>query len=122
MNILLDTHILLWFLTDDERLSNKQAKEIENQANKLFFSMASLWEIAIKTNLLKLEIPKPIDILVPKEIEILDIRISHIISYQSLPFHHRDPFDRMLIAQSIYEDFHLMTDDSKFKEYDIQII
>lgn len=122
MNILLDTHILLWFLTDDDRLSIDQINEIENPKNNLFFSIASLWEIAIKTNLLKLEIPKPIDILVPKEIEILDIRISHITTYQTLPFYHRDPFDRMLISQAIHEGLFLMTDDSKFKEYPIHIL
>lgn len=122
MNILLDTHILLWFLTDDDRLAINQINEIENPNNNLFFSIASLWEIAIKTNLLKLDIPKPIDILVPNEISILDIRISHITTYQTLPFYHRDPFDRMLISQAIHEGLFLMTDDSKFKEYPIQIL
>jgi PIN domain nuclease of toxin-antitoxin system len=122
MKVLLDTHILLWFLTDDERLSQSHIDVIENKDNTLFFSMASLWEIAIKSGLMKLEIPSPLDILVPEEVLLIDIKILHLEAYQKLPLIHKDPFDRLLIAQAQTEGLLMMTDDGKFKGYEISII
>lgn len=122
MRILLDTHILLWFLTDDERLSQTQIDLIENKENELFFSLGSLWEIAIKAGLFKLSIPSPIDRLVPAEVQLVDIRIPHLGAYQQLPLIHKDPFDRLLIAQSQVEDFWLLTDDSKFSGYPVKLL
>jgi PIN domain nuclease of toxin-antitoxin system len=122
MNILLDTHILLWYLTDDGELSYEKSGIIEDTNNRLFFSIASLWEIAIKAGLLKLEIPKPIDILVPEEITILTIQIPHITTYQTLLHHHKDPFDRMLISQAIAENLVIMTNDAKFLNYPVDLI
>ena len=122
MKVLLDTHILLWFLTDDERLSQSHIDVIENKDNTLFLSMASLWEIAIKSGLMKLEIPSPLDILVPEEVLLIDIKIPHLEAYQKLPLIHKDPFDRLLIAQAQTEGLLMMTDDGKFKGYEISII
>ncbi len=122
MEILLDTHILIWHLTDNAKLSKEKSNIIENTSNRIFFSMASLWEIAIKTSLGKLEIIAPIEALVPKEITILDIAIPHLQMMQTLPFHHRDPFDRLIIAQAKSENLILMTDDNKFKYYDVHLI
>nr|WP_295927158.1 type II toxin-antitoxin system VapC family toxin [uncultured Dyadobacter sp.] len=122
MRILLDTHILLWFLTNDERLSQTHIELIENKQNELFFSIGSLWEIAIKAGLLKLSIPRPIERLVPAEVQLIDIKIPHLGAYQQLPFIHKDPFDRLLIAQSQVEDFWLLTDDSKFADYTVRLL
>lgn len=122
MKVLLDTHILLWFLTDDGRLSQSHIDAIENRDNELFFSMASLWEIAIKSGLMKLEIPSPLDILVPEEVLLIDIKVSHLEAYQKLPLIHKDPFDRLLISQAQTESLFLMTDDAKFKGYEVKLI
>ena len=122
MKILLDTHILLWFLTDDERLSETQIDVIENKQNELFFSIGSLWEIAIKSGLLKLDVPSPLDVLIPSEVKLLDIRVAHLGAYQQLPLIHKDPFDRLLIAQAQVENLYLLTDDEKFRGYTVQLI
>lgn len=122
MKILLDIHILLWFLTDDERLNKNQVELIENRQNELFFSIGSLWEIAIKSGLLKLTIPNPPDILVPEEVKLLDIKVSHLGAYQQLPMVHKDPFDRLLVAQAQVENLYLLTDDQKFSGYAVQLL
>ncbi|PSL32826.1 type II toxin-antitoxin system VapC family toxin [Dyadobacter jiangsuensis] len=122
MRILLDTHILLWFLTDDDMLSQTQIDLIEDRQNELFFSIGSLWEIAIKAGLLKLSIPSPIDCLVPAEVQLIDIKIPHLGAYQQLPLIHKDPFDRLLIAQSQVEDLWLLTDDRKFDDYPVKLL
>ncbi|MCF0071904.1 type II toxin-antitoxin system VapC family toxin [Dyadobacter sp. CY261] len=122
MKILLDTHILLWFLTDDERLRKAHIDLIDDKQNELFFSIGSLWEIAIKAGLFKLTIPNPIDSLVPAEIQLLDIRVSHLTAYQQLPIIHKDPFDRLLIAQARVENLGLLTDDEKFQHYPVKLL
>ena len=122
MNILLDTHILLWHLTDNSKLPKIKSDIIENIENKIFFSIASLWEIGIKKSIGKLEIHKPLHCLVPDNILILNLYTSHIENFTELPFYHRDPFDRIIIAQSIVEDLFIMTDDMNFKHYNVKII
>ncbi len=122
MNILLDTHILLWHLMDDPRLNSNKSKIIENTQHQKFLSIASLWEIAIKSSIGKLHIQQSIETIVPREVTILDIKLPHLKQVQQLPFHHRDPFDRIIIAQAIYEKFTIMSDDKYFQEYDIELI
>jgi len=122
MEILLDTHILLWHLTDNSRLSEEKSQIIENPQHQKFFSMASLWEIAIKTSIGKLQIQQSIETIVPRELIILDLKLPHLKLVQKLPFYHRDPFDRILIAQAQFENLTIMTDDSYFKHYDIDLI
>ena len=122
MNILLDTHILLWHLKDDPKLEIRYSKIIENEGHEKYLSVASLWEVAIKVSLGKLEISQPIDRMVPEEINILYLEIPHILKVQVLDFHHRDPFDRMIIAQAISENMTVMTHDGRFKMYDIDLI
>jgi PIN domain nuclease of toxin-antitoxin system len=121
MNILLDTHILLWHLADNPKLSREQSAAIENPKNQLFFSIVSLWEMAIKSSIGKLELLHSIDKLVPSEIRILGLEMSHIKKVQTMPLHHRDPFDRMIISQAMMENLFVMTDDANFKYYDIEI-
>jgi PIN domain nuclease of toxin-antitoxin system len=121
MNILLDTHILLWHLTDNPRLSKEYSAAIEDPENQLFFSIVSLWEMAIKSSIGKLELLHPMDKLVPSGIAILNLKMSHIKNIQTLLFHHKDPFDRMIISQAMMENLFVMTDDANFKYYDIKI-
>jgi len=122
MDILIDNHILLWHLTDNPKLSKEKSEMIENANNRKFFSIASLWEIGIKKSIGKLEITQPINTLVPNEIIILDIKIPHIEKVIDLPFVHRDPFDRIIIAQAIMENLTIMTDDEYFKQYNVKIL
>jgi len=122
MNILLDTHILLWHLMDDPRLNEDKSQIIENTQHNKFLSIASLWEIAIKSSIGKLHIQQSIETIVPQEVTILDIKLPHIQEVQQLPFHHRDPFDRIIIAQAICEKFTIMSDDKYFQHYDIELI
>jgi PIN domain nuclease of toxin-antitoxin system len=121
MNILLDTPILLWHLTDNPRLSREYSAAIEDPKNQLFFSIVSLWEMAIKSSIGKLELLHPIDKLVPSEMAILNLKMSHIKNVQTLALHHRDPFDRMIISQAMIDHLFVMTDDANFKYYDIKI-
>jgi PIN domain nuclease of toxin-antitoxin system len=122
MKFLLDTHILLWHLADNPKLSLETSRLIENKANQKFLSIVSLWEIELKRNIGKLELTQPIETLLPKEITILPLKIEHIGYLKNLPFHHRDPFDRMIIAQAFVENFTIMTDDGFFKFYDVSIL
>lgn len=120
MKILLDTHILIWFVEGNQRLKQDYIDLILHPTEKKYLSIVSLWEIAIKVNIGKLKITKPLDILVPEGIVLLDLHSSHTV--QSLPLHHRDPFDRMLIAQAQVEGLTIMTDDANFPLYDAQIL
>nr|VFJ63760.1 MAG: PIN domain nuclease, a component of toxin-antitoxin system (PIN domain) [Candidatus Kentron sp. FM]VFJ76082.1 MAG: PIN domain nuclease, a component of toxin-antitoxin system (PIN domain) [Candidatus Kentron sp. FM]VFK14883.1 MAG: PIN domain nuclease, a component of toxin-antitoxin system (PIN domain) [Candidatus Kentron sp. FM] len=100
---------------------------MEDFDNALVLSMASLWEMAIKISIGKLELLKEFDSLIPEkleenEIEVLPIRLAHLSEMMKLPFHHRDPFDRLIIAQSISEDLPLIAHDGIFKEYPADIV
>ena len=104
MKYLLDTNALLWFLADDKKLSHRARQLIENSNHESFCSIASLWEIAIKTGLGKLDLAEPFEQMFPKQlhlnrIEVLAITVDSLIKLTTLPLHHRDPFDRLIIAQ-----------------------
>jgi PIN domain nuclease of toxin-antitoxin system len=123
MKLLLDTHTFIWFVEDDIKLPISTKNQIESIDNEILVSIVSLWEIAIKTSLGKLEIANDIPSMI-REIEIngftiLPIFPEHTICVSTLPFHHRDPFDRMLISQSITENIRIISKDSVFGEYDI---
>jgi PIN domain nuclease of toxin-antitoxin system len=122
MEILFDTHMLLWHLADDQRLKLAKSKIIEDPENEVFFSIVSLWEIAIKTRIGKLEISQPIAKLIPGGIHLLDLKINHIQKLENHALHHRDPFDRLLIAQAMEENLSIMTNDMYFKYYEIELI
>ena len=124
MKYLLDTHTLLWFLKGDKKLSAKARQLIDNPNNKRFLSIASLWEIAIKVSLGKLTLDKPFEKLFPEQlhfnrIEILDITVDNLIRLTTLPFHHRDPFDRLIIAQAFVEGMPIISADATFDAYGI---
>ncbi len=105
MNLLLDTHAFLWFISGNASLSNKARAIIEDETNRVFLSTASLWEIAIKISLGKLALSEPFEVLIPEQlssngIDLLDLSISHTARIVMLPFHHRDLFDRLLAVQA----------------------
>jgi PIN domain nuclease of toxin-antitoxin system len=129
MKYLLDTHVFIWIATADKRLlSSKTLKILKNPDNELYISSISLWEVAIKTGLGKLELPKPFDTFIEQERKIAKIKLCnyslrHIKEYAILPFYgkgnqrHNDPFDRMLICQSLVEKMPIISADSKFNLY-----
>jgi PIN domain nuclease of toxin-antitoxin system len=123
MRLLLDTHILLWCLADDPTLSEEIRAEVVDSKNSVFVSAASGWEIAIKAAIGKLEAPDDL----PKAIaicrfEALSMTLAHAMKAGSLPRHHDDPFDRMLVAQSILEGCTLVTRDRRMNAYGIPIL
>jgi PIN domain nuclease of toxin-antitoxin system len=124
VNLLLDTHAFLWFVGGNASLSKKARTLIEDETNRVFLSVASLWEIAIKISLGKLTINESFETLIPEQlsangIELLDISVSHTTMIADLPFHHRDPFDRLLVAQAQVEQFSLVSKDEIFDTYGI---
>ncbi|MEG4149107.1 type II toxin-antitoxin system VapC family toxin [Microcoleus sp. Pol12B5] len=124
MNILLDTHTFLWYLEDSKQLSSQAAEIIEDRSNTLCLSIASLWEISIKLGLGKLSLQNSFseleEVLQQLKIEVLPITFSDTECYLNLPLHHRDPFDRILVAQAINHSLVLVSRDVAFDAYDLQ--
>jgi PIN domain nuclease of toxin-antitoxin system len=120
MKILLDTHIFLWYYNGSGNLSSSARKQIE-ACDQLFISSASLWEIAIKYTLGKLELTNSLERFFEdindKGFSILPIDMMHILRTSTLPFHHRDPFDRLIIAHAITEELILATKDAQMSQY-----
>lgn len=124
MNLLLDSHSFLWFIEGSPQLSIAARSLIADPANVLFLSMASVWEIAIKVSLEKVHIGQPFAQFVPHQlalhsINLLDITLQHAVEVSKLPFHHRDPFDRLIIAQSLVERLPIIGTDGVFDQYGI---
>jgi PIN domain nuclease of toxin-antitoxin system len=121
---LLDTHALLWFIQGDPQLSKRARSMITTDTNQLYLSVASLWEITIKLNIGKLTIGHTIDeiyrLLKQLNIEVLPIGQSDLEQYLTLPLYHRDPFDRLLIAQAIAQELTLVSADNAFGAYSVQ--
>ena len=123
MNLLLDTHVLLWWLDDQPSLSKKTKAAIADSKNLIFVSAVVIWEIRIKQALGKLEIPRNFRrVLDDQAFEMLDITVEHAHAVRDLPAHHRDPFDRMLVAQAKVEGLTLVTGDIRLKKYNIPLI
>jgi PIN domain nuclease of toxin-antitoxin system len=127
MTLLLDTHTLLWFLTNDSSLSARARGAIEDSANVARVSAASIWDVAIKFALGKLKLPAPYADIFPRQLEtngfgLLPITPAHCATLLSLPFHHRDPFDRLLLAQARTEGMTLVTDDGQFEPYGVALL
>lgn len=126
MQYLVDTHTFLWFIEGSPALS-KRAKDLLESDVNLLLSIASLWEISIKISIGKIALTQPFELFIPDQltknaIEILPITTEHLVLLTSLPFHHRDPFDRLLIAQVIHEQLSIVSKDSHFDPYGIQKI
>jgi PIN domain nuclease of toxin-antitoxin system len=123
-DVLLDTHAMLWFLWDDSRLSGPAKSLIEDANNRKLVSVASCWEIAIKVGLGKLDLGESSHSFLPREIarnnfELLPISLDHATMVEGLVAHHRDPFDRLLIAQAMVEGLSLVSADGVFDQYDV---
>lgn len=121
MRILLDTHVLLWAVAEPDRIAEPYRGNLESAQNEVFFSAASIWEIAIKTQIGRLQLPVP-----PEDIALAATRMnfaelvvnsSHAAATRKLPAHHRDPFDRILIAQALHEPARLLTADGMLAKY-----
>ena len=122
MNLLLDTHILLWWLAASSELPESAEKLLRDNKNLVFVSSATMWEIAIKRNLGKLDIPSTYrDDIADQGFRELPITWDHARKTELLPSIHRDPFDRMLVAQALSEDLTLVTTDDNIRQYDIAL-
>ena len=126
MRALLDTHAFLWGISGDKRMS-QDARDLFIGPSNLSLSTASIWEILIKVQTGKLHVPQPagpwvLSKLAENHIETLPIALAHLLAFEQLPLHHRDPFDRMLVAQSMEERIPLVTSDPQFEKYAIEKI
>jgi PIN domain nuclease of toxin-antitoxin system len=120
MTLLLDTHVLLWWLGDPGQLSTHAKKAIQDGSNRVYVSAAVAWEIAIKKSLGKLSVPDDLEEMMDANRFIpLPVTIPHALAVLALPNHHRDPFDRMLVAQAMYEGFRLVTRDHEIAKYPV---
>lgn len=127
MRLLLDTHTFLWFVNDNPKLSDRLKNLIEDTSNVNYLSLVSLWEMSIKFNLGKLTLDPNFEEFIEREvttstIQLLNIELSHLRINATLPFHHRDTFDRLIIAQSIAENIPIVTLDSAFNMYSATLI
>jgi len=121
---LLDTHTFIWWVENAPQLSAKARKAIENRENECYFSLASSWELAIKSSIGKLKLTIPVREYVPQHLaandfQQLSISFRHIAKVEALELHHRDPFDRLIIAQAIEENMSLISADKTFDLYNV---
>lgn len=124
MKLLLDTHAFLWFITGNSKLSRTARLLIDDLANDKFVSIVSLWEIAIKFGLGRLDLSDKFEVLFPNQLiingfEQLPIENEHLYEFIKLPHHHSDPFDRLLIAQTIAEKMSVVSVDTAFDDYSV---
>jgi PIN domain nuclease of toxin-antitoxin system len=124
VRLLLDSHTLLWFVEDDPQMPDPVKELIEDEQHDKYVSVASVWELAIKVGLGKLTLAKPIEIYLPEVVEqngflILPVTTPHALLVAKLPFHHKDPFDRLLIAQSLHETMPIVGIDAVFDSYGV---
>jgi PIN domain nuclease of toxin-antitoxin system len=123
VNLSLDTHVLLWWLDDNPALKHETRRQIMDDRNLVAVSVAVIWEIRIKQSIGKIEIDSSfLDIVRRQGFELLTITADHAFAVGALPIHHRDPFDRLIIAQARLEDFTVVTHDSEFEKYDLPIL
>ena len=124
MKILLDTQAFLWLIADAPQLTRLAKKNFLDQKNELFLSLASIWEIAIKTSIGKLTLNMSVENFIPNQLQEngiiqLDINFRHVARIAKLPFYHRDPFDRLLISQAMEENLSILSSDKAFDRYQI---
>ncbi len=127
MRLLLDTHALIWMVSLDDKLSEKAKTLILDTDNELFLSVASIWEISIKASLGKLILQQPIEQIINQQVQIngvqlISIEAAHALAVSTLPWHHRDPFDRLIIAQSQLENLTILGCDTAMDVYEIERI
>jgi PIN domain nuclease of toxin-antitoxin system len=127
VRLLLDTHALLWAATEPDRLSPDARAMLEDGSHEIVVSVVSAWEIAIKQSLGKLDLPKPAEVWLPTVLrrtgfEVAELELTAALRVRGLAWHHRDPFDRLLIAQALDGAYALMTRDEVFEAYGVQVI
>lgn len=123
MNIIIDTHIFLWALSDPSRISDAKRSALEDLSNTIYVSAVTIAELMIKTSVGKLAIDfDPVKMAGESGFALLDFSAEAALLLKDMPFHHKDPFDRMLIAQSMAENYPLMTDDPKIARYSCRIV
>ena len=126
-DLLFDTHSFIWWADEPAKLSPAALAALEDEDNRLYLSDASIWEMQIKVQLGKIILKLPLPDLIESQkrdndVEILHITTEHILALDKLPFHHKDPFDRLLIAQSIVEGLTIVTLDSEFSAYPAKLL
>jgi len=124
LNLLLDTHALLWWLASDRKLGPFAKKQVADPGNVVWVSAATAWEIAIKVGIGRLDLGEPPEQCLPREIErggfrSLAVTVAHALAVRTLPRHHADPFDRLLIAQAVTDGLRIVTADSAFDRYGV---
>jgi PIN domain nuclease of toxin-antitoxin system len=128
MKLLLDTHAFLWWISDGEQLTRRARTAIADARNECLVSIASCWEIAVKVSLDKLRLGGgPVGRFLPEQLaangfEVLPVALRHVAMVAELPFHHRDPFDRMLVAQALADDLALVSADPAFAAYGVRLV
>ncbi|HEY6804879.1 MAG TPA: type II toxin-antitoxin system VapC family toxin [Pyrinomonadaceae bacterium] len=127
MRLLLDTHIFLWWADHPEKLSQRMLSALEDETNELLLSVASVWEMQIKIQLGKLKLSLPLETLIKNQQEtnalsLLPVTLDYVLALGPLPFHHKDPFDRLLIAQAHEDDLTLVSTDTQFSLYSVKLL
>lgn len=121
MRLLLDTNAFLWWRDASPRLPARVSEEIRDPGNEIRISIVSLWEIAVKRAVGKLRFLEDFEtVIVEEAFDLLPVSLTHLRSLDTLPLHHRDPFDRLLIAQSVAEDLPIVTNDGAFLRYGVR--
>lgn len=124
--MLLDTHTFIWWDTEPTKLAVPILEKLEDENNQIFLSLVSIWELQVKAQLGKLTLREPLPVVVEHQqangIQILLISLAHVLALDALPLHHRDPFDRLLIAQSIVDGLTLVSGDSMFTRYSVPLL
>ena len=127
MRLLLDTHALLWWHDNPKELSPKALNAIQNEENEVFISVVNAWEIQIKSQLNRLTLPRGLEEIFNIEMDdnafsLLTVELPHVYALKTLPLHHNDPFDRLLISQAKAEDLILVSTDVAFKKYEVALL
>lgn len=126
MKLLVDTHALIWFQAGDRRLSKAARRAIEADDAELLISAATVWEMAIKASLGRLQLPGPVDGYIAEKVgqgyRMMAISWTHAAKVEDLPWHHRDPFDRLLVAQALTERCPVITKDRAFHKYGVEVV
>ena len=125
MNVLIDTHALLWIAGDENKVSARARGVFLNPRNNLYFSIANLWEMAIKISLKKLNVGSTLDVFVEAHIvgngiHLLMIKPSHVVRVATVPYHHSDPFDRLMMAQAMVENMRILSSDRRLDSYSVR--